>query len=133
MELKPNTMRYVNASLLNYEHFDWLKAIDFYKDDLSVLQKRLAEVAFKNSGKEVAADVEHFQNQLIVQRNNLEELSHNIYEHIHHVVENSRTHAGKVAYTLVEEHGHKKDEFTTLMSVIKSLRKDFNTFLAKWM
>lgn len=126
-------MRYMNASLLNYEHFDWLKAIDFYKDDLTVLQKRLAEVAFKNSGKEVMSDVEHYQNQLIVQRNNLEELSHGIYEHIHHVVENSRTHAGKVASTIVEEHGKKKDEFLTLMGIIKSLRKDFMGFLVKWM
>lgn len=126
-------MRYVNASLLNYEHFDWLKTIDFYKDDLSVLQKRLAEVAFKNTGKEVMADVEHFQNQLIVQRNNLEELSHGIYEHIHHVVEDSRVHAGRVAETLVSEHSQKKDEFTSLVNVLKGLRKEFNGFLAKWM
>lgn len=126
-------MRYTNASLLNYEHFDWLKAIDFYKDDLSVLQKRLAEVAFKNTGKEVMADVEHFQNQIIVQRNNLEELSHGIYEHIHHVVEDSRVHAGKVAQPLVEEHTQKKDEFQSLMYVIKGLRNEFNHFIAKWL
>jgi hypothetical protein len=125
-------MRYTNASLLNYEHFDWLKAIDFYKDDLSVLQKRLAEVAFKNTGKEVMADVEHFQNQIIVQRNNLEELSHGIYEHIHHVVEDSRVHAGRVAQPLVEEHSQKKDEFQSLMHVIKGLRSEFNHFIAKW-
>jgi len=117
---------------LNYEHFDWLKAIDFYKDDLSVLQKRLAEVAFKNTGKEVMADVEHFQNQIIVQRNNLEELSHGIYEHIHHVVEDSRVHAGRVAQPLVEEHSQKKDEFQSLMHVIKGLRSEFNHFIAKW-
>ena len=125
-------MRYTNASLLNYEHFDWLKTIDFYKDDLSVLQKRLAEVSFKNTGKEVMADVEHFQNQIIVQRNNLEELSHGIYEHIHHVVEDSRVHAGRVAQPLVEEHGQKKDEFQSLMHVIKGLRSEFNHFIAKW-
>jgi hypothetical protein len=126
-------MRYTNASLLNYEHFDWLKTIDFYKDDLSVLQKRLAEVSFKNTGKEVMADVEHFQNQIIVQRNNLEELSHGIYEHIHHVVEDSRVHAGKVAQPLVEEHSQKKDEFQSLMHVIKGLRHEFNHFIAKWL
>jgi hypothetical protein len=126
-------MRYTNASLLNYEHFDWLKTIDFYKDDLSVLQKRLAEVSFKNTGKEVMADVEHFQNQIIVQRNNLEELSHGIYEHIHHVVEDSRVHAGKVAEPLVEEHSQKKDEFQSLMHVIKGLRHEFNHFIAKWL
>jgi hypothetical protein len=112
-------MRYTNASLLNYEH-------------LSVLQKRLAEVSFKNTGKEVMADVEHFQNQIIVQRNNLEELSHGIYEHIHHVVEDSRVHAGRVAQPLVEEHGQKKDEFQSLMHVIKGLRSEFNHFIAKW-
>lgn len=126
-------MRYTNASLLNYEHFDWLKTIDFYKDDLSVLQKRLAEVSFKNTGKEVMADVEHFQNQIIVQRNNLEELSHGIYEHIHHVVEDSRVHAGRVAQPLVEEHSQKKDEFQSLMHVIKGLRHEFNHFIAKWL
>jgi len=76
---------YMNDTLLNYEHTDWLRAIEFYKDDLSVLQKRLAEVAFKNNRESVEAGIEHFQNQFLIQKNNLDELRHYVNEHIVHV------------------------------------------------
>lgn len=126
-------MSTANTSILSYEHTDWLKAIDFYKDDLVILQKRLAEVAFKNTSKEAMAGVEHFQNQFIIQRNNLDELRHYIHEHIQHVVKDITEHAGAVEDDTLDEHARRKDEFESLEKVMADLRHDFNAFLAKWM
>ena len=117
---------------LHTENIQYLSELALAKDEIKTYINRLSEVVSANTGKEVLAEVEHFQNQIIVQRNNLEELSHGIYEHIHHVVEDSRVHAGRVAQPLVEEHGQKKDEFQSLMHVIKGLRSEFNHFIAKW-
>jgi hypothetical protein len=63
-------MNYTSVAHCGHEHQEWIKAMDFYKDDLQLLQKRLMEIAGKNNGHDTMAEVEHFQNQFIVQRNN---------------------------------------------------------------
>ncbi|MFN4284688.1 MAG: hypothetical protein ACK4E8_01870 [Lacibacter sp.] len=126
-------MSTAKTTILNYEHTDWLKAIEFYKEDLDILQKRLAEVAFKNTSKEAMAGVEHFQNQFIIQRNNLDELRHYINEHIQHVAKDITEHNGEVEDDTLDEHARRKDEFASLEKVMADLRHEFNEFLAKWM
>ena len=64
-------MTYTTVSKCGNDHSTWLKELDFYNEELSLLEKRLLEIADKNNGKEVMAEVEHFQNQFIVQRNNI--------------------------------------------------------------
>ena len=53
----------------------------FYKDEMQVLQKRLEEVAAKNPEHEILAMVEHFQNQLILQREQHDILRHDIKQY----------------------------------------------------
>ncbi len=59
-------------------HKAWLNYLAFYKDEMQVFQKRLEEVAAKNTDGEVLALVEHFQNQLILQREQHDILRHDI-------------------------------------------------------
>jgi len=59
-------------------HKTWLNYLAFYKDEMQVFQRRLEEVAVKNTDGEVLALVEHFQNQLILQREQHDILRHDI-------------------------------------------------------
>lgn len=52
--------------------------IGFYRDELKIYQNRLLEVVTKNTGKEVLAQAEHFQNQFILQQEQLDELQHTV-------------------------------------------------------
>ena len=63
------------------ENADWMNRLAFYKEEITILKELLAEIAQKNTSQETLKTVEHFQNQLIVQRNNLDELAHNIKIH----------------------------------------------------
>ena len=126
-------MSYVSASKFVHEHQDWLSAIDFYKKEIQILQNRLTELASRNTGDEVMKEVEHFQNQFIVQRNNIDELRHDIKEHIHHAKNDAQKHAGKVEEGLVLEHDKVREEFDSLEKVINDLREEFKEFLAKRM
>ena len=74
-------MEGIKMEVLHQEHLEWLNKLDFYKDDIAILKKRIEEVASKNTGHEVMAMIEHFQNQLIIQRNELDEFRHAIKEH----------------------------------------------------
>lgn len=126
-------MSYVSAAKFVHEHQDWLSAIDFYKKEIEILQHRLSEIASKNTKEEVLKEVEHFQNQFIVQRNNLDELRHKVNEHIHHAKNDAQDHQGKVEYSRVLEHDEVREDFDTLEKVINDLREEFKEFLAKWM
>ena len=63
------------------QHLTWLNYLAFYKDEMQVLQKRLEEVAAKHHEQEVLAMVEHFQNHLILQREQHDILRHDIKQY----------------------------------------------------
>jgi hypothetical protein len=126
-------MSYTAVPLLVAEHQDWLKAIDFYDNELDILENRLAEVAQKNTGLDAMIGVEHFQNQFIIQRNTIDELRHNINEHAHKVMLDVKEHVGRVESQQVADHIKIKDEFESFEKVINELRDEFKLYLVKWM
>ena len=56
---------------VHQEHAEWISKLNFYKDDIKIFNTRLEEIVSKNNGEEVLAEVERFQNQFIIQRNNI--------------------------------------------------------------
>ena len=64
-------------SVISDEHQSWLSALVFYKDELNVLRGRLTEIASKNTSKELLAQVEHFENSITLQQENIDILKFN--------------------------------------------------------
>ena len=126
-------MSYTNAAHLGAEHKTWLNSLEFYEKELDILESRLAEVAGKNTDAEARAGVEHFQNQFIVQRNNIDELKHAVNEHAHLAFEDAKHHAGHVETTRIDEHHKIDDQVKTFEKVINDLRHEYNLYLSKWM
>lgn len=112
-------------------HKTWLNYLAFYKDEMQVLQRRLEEVASKNTDMEVLAQVEHFQNQLILQREQHDILRHDIkqdeniieklYETIPVLAENSRPKAETGLIDRVE----------TFSRLFHEMKEDLYRFVAK--
>jgi hypothetical protein len=126
-------MSFVTAANCGTEHQEWLQAIEFYDKELDILEERLAEIITKNTGTDARAGAEHFQNQFIVQRNNIDELRHSIREHAHKTAEDAWAHAGHIHTELVAEHADVKENFSSFEKIIKDLRSEFNDYLSKWM
>ncbi|HMU45931.1 MAG TPA: hypothetical protein PKC72_06150 [Chitinophagaceae bacterium] len=125
-------MSYTSVSHCGTDHSQWLKSIDFYKDDLITMEDRLLEIVKKNNSKEAMAGIEHFQNQFILQRNNMHDLMHAIHEHDHRIASEAKEHAGKVETILASEHDNLKDQFESFEKIFNELRHEFNLFLSKW-
>jgi NAD-dependent SIR2 family protein deacetylase len=126
-------MTYTTTLHCGNEHSQWLKNISFYDDDLDTLEGRLIEIVKKNNSHEAMAGVEHFQNQFIVQRNNIDELRHSINVHSDKVAGEALVHGGKMQSLHVSEHESLREQYESFEKVIKELRHDFNIFLSKWM
>ena len=115
------------------ENQDWLKRLDFYKEELTILKERLQEVTSKNTNADFLKLVEHFQNQFIIQRNHIDELAHKIKANENTLVKEIEQNPVAVDHRKVGSHDGETDFMTFFEKNIAELRAQFNVFLAKWM
>lgn len=115
------------------ENQDWLKRLDFYKEDLTILRERLDEVTSKNNQTDFLKSVEHFQNQFIIQRNHIDELAHEIRANENTLVSEIEENPVAVDHRKVENHDAEADFMVFFEKNFAELRAEFNVFLAKWM
>lgn len=131
--LKEVFMSYTSVSHLTNEHNDWLRALDFYDTEIDTMENRLTEVATKNDNQDAMKGVEHFQNQFIIQRNNIDELQHNIKINLQQISHQALTTAGHVEIFTLHEHESMREDFMSFEKIMLELRHEFNRFLSKWM
>lgn len=126
-------MTYSKATNLVGTPLEWLSTLEFHEKDLAILKKLLAEVVNKNTQRDSNANAEHFQNQFIIQQNNIDELKHIIGRHAHLLFNDAEQHAGHVATTLAKKNKEIDDEVKGIGKILIELRQEFNRYAAKWM
>ncbi len=121
-------------SVISDEHQGWLSALVFYKEELNGLRGRLTEIASKNTSKELLAQVEHFENAITLQLENIDILKHDINQNLTEIAKQLQTNkAGYVDNNLHLQHSQQKERFEATEKVIGELRHDFNRFAVRWM
>lgn len=115
------------------ENQDWLKRLDFYKEEIIILRERLEEVTAKNNAPEFLKQVEHFQNQFIIQRNHIDELAHEIKADENNLISEIKDNPVAVDHRKLENHDDEANYIAYFEQNFATLRAEFNRFLAKWM
>ena len=115
------------------ENTDWTNRLSFYKDEIKIMTGRLVEVASKNSSDEVLAQVEHFQNQFIIQRNNIDEALHAVRINEDALQEEVNSNPVAVDHRSVAYHAEEKEMVESFEKNLNDLRAEFNEFVAKWL
>lgn len=115
------------------ENQDWLKRLDFYKEELVILQERLDEVTSKNNHLDFLKGVEQFQNQLFIQRNHIDELAHEIKQSEKQLVAEVNRNPVAVDHRKIDLHEAEQDYMVYFEKNFADLRLAFNQFLTKWM
>lgn len=126
-------MKEINIKHISNLHSDALRGLDFYKQEISILKKRLEEIASDNTGREVAESIEHFQNQFLIQINNIDDLKHRINENIKTIENQVKNSVGFVDQKSADENAGLYDQYLTEEKFINDIRQDFNRFASKWM
>ena len=122
-----------HISHVSAEYADWMRAISFYQDEIKILKNRLSEVSQRYTKTDVKVEVEHYQNQFIIQNNNLEDLLKAIKAHETRMSADIEKLAQHLSNHTLAEHDSMRDRFTTLEKVIAMLRHEFNKFLCRYM
>ena len=118
---------------LHAEHKEWLNKLSFYKDDLTVMQYRLNEIAAKNSSKDALVMIERFQNQFKIQNEQIDILKHDINQHSANIEASISSNPVASDHRTMEDHAPEREKMERFEELFASLRKELLSFLSKWM
>jgi chromosome segregation ATPase len=122
-----------SISNLHHQASDWLRELDFYKEELNILTNRLGEVASKNTDKGVLAQVEHFQNKFIMLREQLDVLKHDANQRNEEINELAKTRPEHISERFSSTSDKLLERFKDYTRSIADTRYEFNVFLSKTM
>jgi hypothetical protein len=118
---------------LHEENKDWMNDLFFYRDELAIMKNRLAEITKKNTSKEVLAQVEHFQNQFILQTDTIDNLKHEINVNNDAINREIKKNEVAIERRRMEDHAILREKIIYFRKIFNFLKTEFNTFLSKWM
>lgn len=118
---------------LHFEHATWIRQFDFYKSELHYFQKRLDEIAQRNTDKNILQEVGQFQSRFIVQRDVIDRFEHSIQLHEDAFMKDVKGNPVASDRRLHHDHAAEREEFETFEKLYTELRKDFMEHLRRWM
>ena len=127
-------MKKVNITHVNNEHGYWLRSLNFYKTEISILRGILTEIASKNTGSETMKEVDHFENQFKIQSENIDRLSHNIHANLSKMsAQAQQSNASYIDASLLTEHTALGDKYENEVRTITDIIISFRKFAGEWM
>ena len=118
---------------LHFDQREWLNALQFYKEDITILEHRLEDIARRNTKQEVLAELEHFQNQYIRQREVIDVLRHDIKQHENFLEKESKEHATAIDHRGFGDHTELRNQMETFEKLYRELKDEFYRWVAKSM
>jgi hypothetical protein len=124
--------RKVHIDDLHFENKLWLKQLAFYKDELTIFQKRLDELALRND-KDSVIGIERFQNQLFIHNTNLEKLVRDIHRSETVILEAAQENIVAIDHRLFADHQTERKNMQTYERLFADYKREFYEFLGTWM
>ncbi|MCU0324718.1 MAG: hypothetical protein MUF45_05635 [Spirosomaceae bacterium] len=116
---------------LHEDHIEWLKALAFYEDELQILKNRLGEVSFKNTDQAIKMQVEKFQNQFLIQKNEIDYLKHYINQDEKSITDEILSNPTASDRRKADDNIELRDRYETFITLFGNLKEEFNDFAGK--
>ena len=120
-----------HLSDLHFEHQLWQSEAKFFADELKIYQNRLDEIASKNTGNEISKKISHFQNQFIIQKEQLDILNHEVKIHEQSLAKFAQENPVAIEHRLFEDHSLMQDKLQTFKKIYSELKTEFTQFVAE--
>lgn len=115
---------------LHNDHKLWLNVLAFCKEEIGILEHRMEDIARRNTVSEVMAELEHYQNQYIRQREVIDELRHEVKQHENHLEKTEREHPVASDHVLFVDHTNLRENMVTFEKLYHELKTDFMRWLS---
>ncbi|MBK9148213.1 MAG: hypothetical protein IPM12_10425 [Flavobacteriales bacterium] len=118
---------------LHFDHMEWINSLGFYKDEISIFEHRLEDIVRRNTKQEVMAELEHFQNQFIREKEVIDELRHDIKQAENELERESKDHPVAIDHRWFADHTSLRERFLTFEKLHRDLKGEFHQWLVKRM
>jgi enamine deaminase RidA (YjgF/YER057c/UK114 family) len=118
---------------LHEEHKTWLNKLLFYSDEIKIMDKRISEVAEKNTSSEVRSLADHFNNQLTIKKEQIDILTHDINSHELYLEATVHDNPNAINNEKFLDHKNHRESIAIFEKLFKELREELIEFLSKWM
>jgi len=116
---------------LHREHHLWVNELNFCKEEIAIFEKHLEGLVNKNSAVAVRAQVEHFQNQFIREKEVIDELRHKLNVSERQLAGFVRELSGLGLESIrMDNHSKLRDEVKTFRKIYTELKEAFRRFEA---
>jgi hypothetical protein len=115
----------------SHELNEWSRSIEFYLAELDIFNERLAEVTAKNTKNAVLTTAEHFQNQFILQKENLQVLKHKVQVQKDKLQEEAKKTFGLDDLDIVDAQHFLRESVHLSEKILLELKHSFYRFLSK--
>lgn len=120
----------VDVENLHLEHRLWQNELSFFADQLKIFEHHLERLVSKKNDRDVLANLEHFQNQFIRQKEVLDQLKHDIKIHDQEMGRMLQNNQEPNEADLVR-HNKVDDQMQTFRKIYSELRDEFLQFMAE--
>jgi len=118
---------------LYFEHKQWRRELFFWEDELKSFKNRLDEIVKRWTDKNVLAQLEHYQNQFIIQEDVINKFQDDIFLHETNIAAHSKKGERVLNKKLVKKHIEFRNHMDVQRRVYTDLKKEFYRFLSEYM
>lgn len=116
---------------LHEDHTQWEKDLSFYEDQLKIFKSQLAEISSKNTSNEIKIEVEKFQNQFIIQKDEIDKLKHMIHVNEDEIEKEVLSNPVAVDHRKADDDTTLRERMEIFVPLFNNLKEDFREFAGK--
>ena len=124
----------ISIRSLHLEYQLWTRELIFYKEEIKIFEDHLQMLLERNNTNGVPAQVEHFQNQFILQKEVIDFLKHDLIVSERQLA--SFVHdmsADGIDSIKMDNHGRLRERTVTFRKIYKEIKTEFRRFESHWM
>jgi hypothetical protein len=124
----------ISIPSLHMEYRLWTRELIFYKEEIKIFEDHLSSLLKRNNKNGVPAQIEHFQNQFILQKEVIDFLKHDLRV--------SEIQLANFVYELsgegidnikMDNHGKLRERVSTFRKIYREIKNEFRRFEMQWM
>lgn len=112
---------------LHMEHAGWQSLISSLKEEIASLNNRLGQMLLKRSPRDVPAMAEHFQNQLILQKEQLDIMRHD-FKQYENMIEEEQKNGQTASPELLQMRAAYNVRLKDYIRILNELKGEYDVF-----
>lgn len=124
----------ISIHSLHMEYQLWTRELIFYKEEIRIFEDHLATLLKRNNKNGVPQQVEHFQNQFILQKEVIDFLKHDLIVSERQLAKMALELCGEgIDNIKMDNHGKLRERMSTFRKIYREIKNEYRRFEMQWM